>query len=55
MSKAAQGVLLRRTSSTPLTKSRGEHSSSEKKLFMDENYLVASNILLSSAWTLGFL
>ena len=49
MSKAAQGFLSRRTLSTPQTETRGEHGSSEKEPFMDENYLVASNILLSSA------
>jgi hypothetical protein len=49
MSKAAQGVLLRRTLSTPQTEACGEHSSSEKEPFMVENYLVASNILFKSA------
>ena len=55
MSKAAQGILLRRTFSTPQTVARGEHGSSEKEPFMNENYFVACNILLSNACTLGSL
>ena len=40
MSKAAQGFSLRRTGGTPQTETRGERRSSEKRPFMDGNYLV---------------